>query len=110
MKTVIMIIMAVVLNVVSVCANDIIPVNTPNLEDISVPKEGIWVMDIYTGRVYENNIIDAYFNECIGVLRVLSINEEGTSTIINEYVYDRVKVFNENGECSVLLDGNFNCK
>ena len=109
MKTFCMIVLMVVLNVVSVNAKDITPVNTPALEDISVPKEGIWAMDIYTGRVYVNHVIDAYYSSCNGVVRVLNIDDEAQSFVATEYLYDKVKLFNANGECGVMSDGNFVC-
>lgn len=109
MKTFLMIILAMVLNVVSVNAKDITPVKTPNLEDISVPKEGIWAMDIYTGRVHMNRIIDAHYTKCNGQVRVFSFDKDENGFSTAEYPYDRVKIFSENGECGVMSDGNFVC-
>lgn len=49
-----------------------------------VRKEGIRAIDIYTGSVYENNIIDSYYSICNGFVRVLSMDDVAQSFVATE--------------------------
>jgi hypothetical protein len=54
-----------------------------------VRKEGIWAMVIYTGRVYENHFIDAYYSFYNRAVRVFRIDDAAKNFVSTEYNYDK---------------------